>query len=101
MGQLMGAKRLGLQPQRLGFQLGQVQQVIEEPERSLTQIMNDAEPLQLFSVEFGRPHGLGDADPPVERDAHLMAHVGQKAHPRVGWGRRRMRWLAASASRQP
>ncbi len=64
--------------QLAGFDLRQVQHVVEHRQQLLAGLAHDHQPLALFLGQFAALHDLGHGQHAVQRGADLVAHIGQE-----------------------
>ena len=67
------------EPDMVGFDLGQLQDVVDHAQQVLARLFNLVELGQLAAVLDAAPQQVGEADDGIHRRADLVAHVGQKA----------------------
>jgi hypothetical protein len=84
MTSMRGAKRLvqveraRLQPQLAGLDLGDVQEVGDQPLQRRARVADQAHHLGLVGVQRRAGQGVDDADDAVQRRADLVADIGQE-----------------------
>jgi len=64
--------------QLAGFDLGQVEHVVEDAQQAFAGLADDFQPFDLFRGQGVAGHGLGHAEDAVEGRADFMAHGGQE-----------------------
>ena len=77
-GQFGRVEGRGLQLQLPGFDLRQVEHVVENGQQGLAGLLDDLHPLALNRRQGLGGHDLGHAEDAVERGADLVAHGGQE-----------------------
>ncbi len=70
------------------FNLGEVQDVVNDPQQGVRRRFDDTDKLALLRVQRGIQQQVGHANHPVHGRADLMAHIGQKVRLRPAGGLR-------------
>ncbi|MNL26187.1 hypothetical protein D3C87_1477020 [compost metagenome] len=76
--QLLEVEVGGFQLELAGFDLREVQDVVDDVQQRIARPLEDADVIPLLVGEDGIPQELGHADDGVHRRADLMAHGGQE-----------------------
>ena len=71
-------KRNMLQHQLAGFQLGEVQHVVDDGQQVVGRAFDGLQIIGLGRAQIGFQHLAGEADHAVERSTQLVRHVGQE-----------------------
>ena len=73
-----GCEGLRVQLQLAGFDLGKIQNIVEQAQHGLGRTLGLADVIELALVEFGGVHQLQHAQNGIHGGADFVAHIGQE-----------------------